>query len=623
MVAVSIEELASNFKIRFPYNREAVEKIKTIPGRQFRKDLGNVWLVPKTSQRALERFLTWAEGGGTLKEIRRPYVDPATIYPTRSKGEKPWKHQLAAFRYLHNRQASLIDLQPGSGKSRILVDFCLNTPEIRRVLILCPKSFVQGWQAQFEKHGGSPVVCACLDSSAGTVPERVQIGARAVREAQARNLLAVIVTNYDVCWREAEQVEVRKQQDRSAAGYHYEVKVPDDAYFAELFAACTWDERAKLWLVQAEEQKCIKQARAYWKLQTAPGGCVYAMADFLLDAQFDVVGFDEVQRLRGAQTKVSKFAHGLGASIPIRIGLSGTPFPETPLDSFGVCRALDASVFGTSFTRYRSRYAVMGGYGNYHVAIKADGEPHYINQEEMRAKIDTLRFTMEPEGYELPPEQDIVIPLTLPEKVQKLYKKLETELYAKIGTGEVYLANSAVAFGRLQQVCSGVIPVDDPDTSERKLTVLHTLKQEALTDLLDSLPPEQSIVVICRFHYDLAAVHKIAKDASRISAEISGRSGHPQAHIGGGVWVGPETVLAVQAQSGVEALDLTRAHVLCYYSYSLELGKYEQSRARIRRAGQTLPCTFYHLIVKGGVDQKIRRLLDKKQHVLHGLLTER
>lgn len=543
VVDVYIEELAASYKLRFAYNKDAVERVKTIPGRQFRKDLGNAWLIPKTSQRAFERFVEWASGKEALKEIQRPYVDPQNIYPASSKGEKPWQHQLAAFRYLWNRRASLLDLKAGSGKSRIFVDYCLNRPDVRRILVLCPKSFVQGWRAQFEKHGGSPVVCACLDNTAGTVDQRVQAGLQALEEAHQRNLVGVVVVNYDVCWR-------------------------------------------------------------------AEG-----MADFLLDAHFDVLGLDEIQRCRGAQTKVSRFAYRLGASIPVRIGLSGTPFPETPLDSFGVCRALDASVFGTSFHRYRARFAVMGGYENHKVLS-------YINQNELQAKIDTVRFTVEPEGYELPPEQDIVIPLLLPPKVQKLYETLETDLYAKIGTGEVRLANAAVAFTRLQAVCSGVVPIDNLDTSERTLTPLHTLKADALRDLLDSLPSQQCVVVICRFHYDLAQIHKIAEELGRESAEISGRPGHPKAHIDGGVWFGPETVLAVQAQSGVEGLDLTRAHVMCYYSYSLELGKYTQSRARIRRAGQTEPCTYYHLVVQGAIDQKIRVLLEKKQHVLQRLLIE-
>mgnify|MGYP001573958159 CR=1 FL=1 len=541
MIAVNVEELTNSYKVRFPYNVQAVERIKTIPGRQFRKDMGNAWLVPKISQRALERFMLWASGKEVLSQIQRVAIDPEKASPTCTKGDPLWKHQLAAYRYLVNREASLLDLAMGSGKSRVLVDYVHNTSEIRRVLILCPKSFVQGWRGQFDKHGGRPVVMACLDASAGTVSGRVQAGKHVLADAAARNLVGVVVVNYDVIWR-------------------------DD------------------------------------------GG----MAEWLLDTSWDVVVCDEVQRVRNSGTAASKFAYRLGAASPVRIGLSGTPFPESPLDAFGVCRFLDASVFGTSFVRFRSRYAVMGGFENRVVA-------GYINQTELKAKINSIRFTMEPEGYELPDAHDIIVPLVLPEKVQKLYRTLERDLYAKVGTGEIVLSNSAVAFGRLQQLTGGVLPIDDTD-GVREIKRLHSTKADALQDILESLAPTEPVVVIARFREDLKRIHEVATACGRISGEVSGRSSKPEAHIANGVWVGPENVLAVQAQSGVEGLDLTRAHIMIFLSYGLELGKYEQARARIRRAGQTEKCLYYHLLCTGTVDEKIQKLLERKQHVLQGLL---
>jgi hypothetical protein len=142
----------------------------------------------------------------------------------------------------------------------------------------------------------------------------------------------VVALNYDVCWRETDEVVVRKQQVGNA-GYYYDVHVPDDDHFAEIFSAgitdgyAIWDAERSHWVIQVEGRSLIKEAQVYWKTQNTPGGPAYAMADFLLDAQFDVVGYEECHRLRGAQTRVSKFAHRLSASIPIRIGLSGTPFP--------------------------------------------------------------------------------------------------------------------------------------------------------------------------------------------------------------------------------------------------------------------------------------------------------
>ena len=192
VIAVHIEELANSYKLQFPYNAQAIEKVKAIPGRQFRKDLGNAWLIPKTSQRALERFLAWASGKEALRQIQRPAIDLHHAYPTCTKGDEPlWRHQLEAYRYLQNKEAALIDLAMGSGKSRVLVDFVHNTPEIRKVLILCPRSFVQGWRGQFDKHSGKPVVMACLDHTAGNVEARIVEGKKVLADAASRNLMGL------------------------------------------------------------------------------------------------------------------------------------------------------------------------------------------------------------------------------------------------------------------------------------------------------------------------------------------------------------------------------------------------------------------------------------------------
>ena len=86
---------------------------------------------------------------------------------------------------------------------------------------------------------------------------------------------------------------------------------------------------------------------------------------------------------------------------------------------------------------------------------------------------------------------------------------------------------------------------------------------------------------------------------------------------------GPETVLVVQGESGVEGIDLTRACRVVYYSHCWQLGKYEQSRARILRAGQTRPCFFYHLTVQDTVDEQIQHALASKKGVLELLLASR
>src|SRR5712691_1957934 len=152
---ILVEELEHSFKVRFPYNARAVEKMKTIPGRAFREDMGNSWLVPKSSQRALQRLIDEFSGKLAVQEVQKPYDD--SIELTYIKGPPAWVHQTQAIKYIWNVPAVLIDLAMGTGgKSRIIVDYICNKRGIKRVLIFCPHAVVRAWELQFEKYAGCP-----------------------------------------------------------------------------------------------------------------------------------------------------------------------------------------------------------------------------------------------------------------------------------------------------------------------------------------------------------------------------------------------------------------------------------------------------------------------------------
>lgn len=453
------------------------------------------------------------------------------------------RHQCAALDYLADHPRALIDLQMGSGKSCVLVRYVLDTPGIKRVLIVCPRAFVGGWEGQFEKHGDRPVVFARLDETAGSVTAKMELAKCALNDAKARDLVAVVCINYESAWR-------------------------------------------------------------------TPFG------DWALIAGFDVVACDEVQALR-TNSKVSRYFARLGRTVGVAIGLSGTPFPESPLDTYGVCRFIDPSLFGTNYNAFKYRYAVFGGFNNY--VCKG-----YINQAEMRSKIDLIRFTATPEGYDLPAVTHVEVPLRLPQEAMRVYTRLARDLYAKVESKVISAANAAVCLVRLQQLTSGYLPVEEAEDQEGSTTneVMHTVKGAALADILNGLPRTEPVVVFCRFHYDLTTVHDVAKACGRQSAELSGRPGHPAVTLDRGVWKGPETVLAVQGRSGVEGVDFTSAAYAVFYSTVWELGKYQQAVARLVRQNQTRPCTFYHLVCTGLVDQKIQRALQAKKDVLEALLTD-
>lgn len=875
LLKIAVEEMANSYKVRFPYNAQAVEHMRSIPGRQFRKDLGNAWLVPKTSAKALRRFIDTFSGKLALEQIQKPRRDPRTFSPTCSKGPKQWAHQLEALRYLLNKDAALLDLPMGlGGKSRIVVDYICNL-KIKRTLIVCPHAVIPAWPQQFEKYAGIPVHVVPLNK--GTVPQKREKAAVAfdLHEHEQRDTPVVLVINYESIWRDpfgrwlfdqnidllvmdecfvaGTQIDtpdgVRNIEDIKPGdvvyGYNHdldcvvETEVTDafsrdtssklydffgtqgtgthpvwteeDGYIAlstldmlyhtvlklhkggvicdtidmpgmrerfssktpfqekrttsaflrdKLFSqmayatarntgefseedvrqpaveSCTsgtyagtgyrghnttswpfkkgklgaesvgrregsvltresaeisgyswlWDVEWRQWYVNTHTATAFVRSawntlakriqRLAWQtskrrvsLEVQYRYCTRAFANwcgsrwtftrskktqrtgcqersevgkFGLDhcASDQQTGVDRIesdgqthtvynittstgnyfaqgvlvhncQRTKGAGTSSGKFCYQIGAQIPTRIGLSGTPFPNSPLDAYGVYRALDPKIFGTNFKKFQQRYAVLGGYENRQVI-------GYINQDELREKINTIRFHVEPTEIELPELVHVDVPVELPKDAQVIYSRLAKDYYARVASGEVTAANAAVVLIRLEQLTSGYLPTEQEDNDGNihvRPSRIHTAKHDALVELLSGLPSQEPVVVFCRFRHDLCQIHQAAAELGRGCLELSGNR-----HELDKWQQGAAPILAVQLRSGSVGVDLTRACYGVYFSYTFLLEDYEQSVKRLHRPGQKKACVLYHLIVQGSIDVKMRHALERKRHVINALL---
>jgi len=52
---------------------------------------------------------------------------------------------------------------------------------------------------------------------------------------------------------------------------------------------------------------------------------------------------------------------------------------------------------------------------------------------------------------------------------------------------------------------------------------------------------------------------------------------------------------------------------MIFLSHGYSYEQYYQVMQRIHRIGQRHPCTYYHLVAKGTIDEDVRDVLDKKQ----------
>src|SRR5690606_10686830 len=108
----------------------------------------------------------------------------------------------------------------------------------------------------------------------------------------------------------------------------------------------------------------------------------------LLGRRWGAVILDESHRIKAHDGRASKFCYQLGKRSDRRVCLTSTPMPHSPLDLYAQFRFLEPAIFGTSFTRFRSRYAKCN-------EMFKNQVEEWINQDELREKYSPFTFRVE------------------------------------------------------------------------------------------------------------------------------------------------------------------------------------------------------------------------------------
>lgn len=323
---------------------------------------------------------------------------------------------------------------------------------------------------------------------------------------------------------------------------------------------------------------------------------------FALKEQWDLVVCDESHKIKSPSGLTSRFAANVGKRSKYRLALTGTPM-NSPLDLYAQFRFLDTSVFGTSYTLFKARYCITGGYQGYEVL-------GYQNLEDLQARFNSLAFVCGKEVLDLPPFHHITRWVDLGTVARKHYNEIETHFLTELRSGNTVTADNAlVELLRLQQITGGHLGGEVIDTS----------KAEELAEILGEIGPDEPLVVFARFRPDLDIIKGIAlsaEDPPREYYELSGKADELA------IWKQRGGVLGVQITAGGAGIDLTKARYAVYYSTGFSLLDYEQSLARIHRPGQTMPTTYIHLVARNTVDVKVTTALADKKNVVDSIIKE-
>jgi hypothetical protein len=174
----------------------------------------------------------------------------------------------------------------------------------------------------------------------------------------------------------------------------------------------------------------------------------------------DLIVADEMQKVKSHNSKRTKGVTALGHAARFRLGLSGTPVTNGPMDVYSEWKYLDESIFGPSFFSFRGRYAVMSdGYG---AAGKFKQVVGYRRLDELTEKAHSIayRVTMA-ECSELPEVEDVMVDVPLSDEAERVYRALERDSVAAFEAGETSVTSQLTKMMRLQQVTCGFVPRDD------------------------------------------------------------------------------------------------------------------------------------------------------------------
>lgn len=332
-----------------------------------------------------------------------------------------------------------------------------------------------------------------------------------------------------------------------------------------------------------------------------------AFAEFVMSEKFGLLIADESHKLKSHNSQVAEFTAKASRNFEQTILLTGTVMYANPLDVFGQYRILDSAIFGTSFTRFRSRYADIYDHNGIPI-IKG-----YINQDELVERIAPITYQVDESVLNLPEPIHDVRTFELSTEERKVYRQMEDEAALDLGKEKGYTIATHILTKliRMRQITGGVVPLQDWETDETRITRIGDSKKQLFKSILDDLPKDEPIVVFARFIADLQMVEEAARELGRSYGEISGRRYDKNEWNKGSI-----QVLGVNDSAG-EGMDFTRANYGCFFSYDYSIGKFKQCVGRIRRPPNTRFAYFYHLTAKNTIDEQMYAGIKEGENLLH------
>lgn len=311
---------------------------------------------------------------------------------------------------------------------------------------------------------------------------------------------------------------------------------------------------------------------------------------------FPTVIIDELQSFKSYGSERFKAMKQIRPQIKQFIGLTGTPAPNGLMDLWAEIYLMDMGArLGPTITWYRETFFNPGLHIN---GYPVSWTPKTGAEEEIYRRISDLVISEKNPNLQLPDITYNECYVTMTDDEMALYKEFIKTSVLTVAGIEITATNAAVLQGKLSQMASGTLYIDDQHHYE----VIHKHKLEYCEYIIDNTT--SPVIIAYRFQSDKRELMNYFPNA--VAFDGSANMIH--------AWNdGKIPILLFQPASTCHGLNMQYGgHTLIWYSLPWSLEQYLQTNKRIHRQGQTHPVTIHYILTKNTIDTRVLHVLTQK-----------
>jgi hypothetical protein len=303
-------------------------------------------------------------------------------------------------------------------------------------------------------------------------------------------------------------------------------------------------------------------------------------------------------RWKNSQAVRFKALRKVIASFKRRYILTGSPRPRSYMDLFGQIYILDrGATLGCYVSHYRNQFFFPTGFQMREWELLPGAD------KQIDKLVAPMVLRVDAEDYlKMPGKPDRMHRVVLPEKARKEYDAIESTSMSTLFNAPMVSAGAARS--KLCQLANGAVYLDAmasqdvrfPSTIKRPVKTLHTVKAEALADLVEELQGEPILVSI-GYHHDVAAIRAVLGAATPcLNSEVTRVK---SAAIIEAWNKGLLPVLLGHPASMGHGLNLQKCNCrhVAYYDVPDDYDLYDQFFRRVWRQGNKATFVFRHHFV--------------------------